>query len=80
VIKNTLIGLKEESFDRRGELKKKKKFSFTEMKNYHVMKRIFVEDVQKNHTTEVTFSELSVDSGISQNLFHEKNLKRIPRK
>ena len=50
--KDTLLGLKEESFDKRGDLKKKKSFSFTELKNYHVMERIFVEDVQKRHTTE----------------------------
>ena len=42
------------------------------------MERIFVEDIQKNHTTEVTFLDLQVDTGIDYNLFHEKNLKRIP--
>lgn len=79
IAKKTLSGLKEESFDKRGELKKKKQFSFLEMKDYHVMERVFVEDVQKNHTTEVTFLELQVDTGISPNLFQEKNLKRTPR-
>jgi outer membrane lipoprotein-sorting protein len=38
-----------------------------------------VKDVQKTHTTEVTFSDVQVDSGIDKNLFQEKNLKRLPR-
>ena len=43
------------------------------------MERIFVEDVQKKHSTEVTFAEYKVDTGISIKLFQEKNLKRLPR-
>jgi outer membrane lipoprotein-sorting protein len=42
------------------------------------MKRVFVRDVQKNHSTEVTFSDVKVDSGIKEKLFQEKNLKRLP--
>ena len=78
--KSTLNGVKEESFDKRGELKKKKEFEFQDMKGYHVMKRVFVDDVQKKHSTEVIFSDIEVDSGINEKLFQEKNLKRIPRK
>lgn len=78
--KSTLMGVKEESFDKRGELKKKKKYHFTDLKGYHVMQRVFVEDVQKQHSTEVTFTDIEVDSGIDEKLFQEKNLKRLPRK
>ena len=46
--------------------------------NYYVIKKVFVEDVQKKHTTEVTFSDVQVDTGIDENLFQEKNLKRLP--
>jgi len=77
--KSTLMGVKEESYDKRGVLKKEKEFEFQEMKGYHVMKRVYVKDVQKNHSTEVTFSSVTVDSGINEKLFQEKNLKRIPR-
>ena len=52
---------------------------FQKLKNYYVIERVFVEDVQKKHTTEVMFSDVQVDSGIDKNLFQEKNLKRIPR-
>lgn len=80
VIKESLVGLKEESFDKRGELKKKKQFQFREIAKYHVIQRVFVKDVQNNHTTEVTFADIVVDSGIDESLFQEKNLKRLPRK
>ncbi|MEC9049828.1 MAG: outer membrane lipoprotein-sorting protein [Candidatus Neomarinimicrobiota bacterium] len=77
--KSSLVGVKEESYDKRGRLKKVKEFTFQILKDYHVIKRVFVKDVQKNHTTEVTFSDVQVDSGIDKNLFQEKNLKRLPR-
>ena len=71
--------VKEESFDRRGAIKKKKEFSHIELKGYFVMNYVFVKDVQKNHTTEVSFDKLQIDTGISSNLFQEKNLKRLPK-
>ena len=77
--KASLVGVKEESYDKRGRLKKVKEFTFQILKDYHVIKRVFVKDVQKNHTTEITFSDVQVDSGINKNLFQEKNLKRLPR-
>lgn len=80
VIKENLVGLKEESYDKRGELKKRKEFQYSGLGEYHVMQRVFVEDVQKSHTTEVTFEDVVVDSGIEESLFQEKNLKRLPRK
>jgi hypothetical protein len=77
--KSSLKGVKEESYDKRGRLKKVKEFTFQILKDYHVIKRVFVKDVQKTHTTEVTFSDVQVDSGIDKNLFQEKNLKRLPQ-
>ena len=77
--KSSLVGVKEESYDKRGRLKKVKEFTFQILKDYHVIKRVFVKDVQKTHSTEVTFSDVQVDSGIDKNLFQEKNLKRLPR-
>ena len=77
--KESLMLVKEESFDRRGTIKKKKEFSHIELKGYFVMNYVFVKDVQKNHTTEVSFDKLQIDTGISSNLFQEKNLKRLPK-
>ncbi len=79
IIKDKLVGLKEETFDKRGILIKRKSFVFKKLKGYFVINEVFVENVQKKHTTKVSFSDLKVDSGINENLFHEKNLKRLPR-
>ena len=78
IAKDGYYGVKEESFDKRGELKKEKEYSYNRMKDYYIIDRVFVKDVQKNHTTEVTFSDVKVDSGIKNDLFQEKNLKRLP--
>ncbi|MBN4081384.1 outer membrane lipoprotein-sorting protein [Caldithrix abyssi] len=77
--KSRLVLVKEESFDKNGQLKKEKYFIFNQLKGYDVMAEIFVKDVQKNHTTSVKFEEIRLDTGIDQNLFQEKNLKRLPR-
>ena len=77
--KNTLNIVKELSFDKRGELKKEKYFSYVRLDNYQILKRVFVKDVIMQHTTEILFSKISVDQNIQEDLFHEKNLKRIPR-
>ena len=77
--KTTLNILKEFSYDRRGELKKEKDFGYRSIEGYQILKRVFVKDMTNHHTTEVLFSDIIVDEGIEQNLFHEKNLKRIPR-
>jgi len=78
IAKDGLYGVQEKSFDKRGELKKRKEFTFQKMKIYYVIERVFVEDVQKQHTTEVRFSDIQVDSDINEKLFQEKNLKRLP--
>ena len=77
--KNSLMAVKEKSYDKSGALKKKKEFSHQEMKGYFVMNKVYVEDVQKKRTTEVTFENVQVDIGIQATLFQEKNLKRLPR-
>lgn len=76
---STLMIIKEESYDKRGELKKTKEFYNSVLKGYSVMERVFVKDVQKNHSTEVTFEGLEVNLGIKETLFQEKNLKRLPK-
>ncbi len=80
VEKTDLIPLKEESYDVSGKLKKSKTFAYTEIKEYVVPTEIFVEDVQRKHTTKLTFESIELDTGVDSNLFHEKSLKRLPRK
>ena len=79
VEKSTLLPVKEESFDQNGNLKKTKVYSNARRGDYHIMTSIFVRDVQKDHTTSVTFDEIQLDSGLKDSFFQEKNLKRIPQ-
>ena len=79
IIKESLVPFKEESYDKHGKLKKVKSFVFKKIQNYYVIKQISVKDVQKNHTTNIQFNHIQVDTGVDEKLFHEKNLKRLPR-
>jgi len=78
--KTDLVPLKEESYDKKGALRKSKTFAYTTIKDYVVPTELYVEDVQRNHHTRLVFEDIQLDTGIKDNLFHEKNLKRMPRK
>ena len=77
--KESLAAVKEESYDKKGKLKKVKSFQNKRMGAYYILSSVFVKDVQKEHTTKVVFEDLKVDSGIEEKLFQEKNLKRLPQ-
>ena len=74
-----LIPLKEESYDKSGILFKEKYFSYTVIKDYQILTEIRVTNIQKNHTTSLTFENIKLDSGVEDNLFHERYLKRLPK-
>ncbi|MFQ6615815.1 MAG: outer membrane lipoprotein-sorting protein [Fidelibacterota bacterium] len=78
VSKKDLVPLKEESYDRADRLLKRKTITYTPKKDYLLPKEIYVENVQKDHSTRLTFSNIEVDSGVGEELFHERNLKRMP--
>ncbi len=77
--KETLNILKEYSYNKKGQLEKEKVFEYELIKKYYILKKVFVKNVIKNHTTEVLFTDIVVDDGLDGSLFHEKNLKRLPR-
>ena len=79
ITKDAYLTLKEESFDKNGELLKNKTIVYQKIKEYHIMKKLHVKNVQHNHQTVLKFDNIEVDSGIEDNLFHEKNLKRMPK-
>ena len=71
--------LQEESYDRIGKLLKFKTMKYTKQKGYDTPIEMYVENVQKKHSTSLTFDNLELDSGVHDDLFQEKNLKRLPR-
>ena len=79
ITKDTYLTLKEESFDKNGKLLKNKLIVYQKIKKYNIMKELHVKNVQRNHQTVLKFDNIEVDTGIEDNLFHEKNLKRMPK-
>jgi outer membrane lipoprotein-sorting protein len=76
---NDLLVVKEESYDNADRLLKTKTIKYRKLKGYDVPIEMYVENVQKNHSTKLTFKNLELDSNVQDALFQEKNLKRIPR-
>lgn len=70
--------IKEQYFDRAGNLLKERTVEAQEVGGYTLPVRMFVRNVQKEHTTELIFDKIEVDTGVKDNLFHERNLRRLP--
>ncbi len=79
ISKDNYLALKEESFDKSGNLLKEKAIEYQLIKDFHIMKKLFVKNVQKNHQTVLEFENIEINTGIEDKLFHEKNLKRMPK-
>lgn len=78
VTKDDFSVVKEDFYDRSGTLKKKKTVKLQSIKGYTVSLEIYVEDIQKAHSTVLRFEETELDTGVGDELFQEKNLKRLP--
>ena len=74
-----LIPIKEESFDKSGQLLKEKYFSYTMIKEYQILTKIHVTNIQKNHSTTLKFENIELDTGVADDFFHERYLKRLPK-
>ena len=73
------IPLKEESYDKSGKLLKEKYFSYTIIKEYQILTKVHVTNIQKNHSTTLNFDNIELDTGVADDLFHERYLKRLPK-
>jgi len=78
IVKDDLYIIKEESYDKRKKLKKEKSFSYIKIDNYDIMSKISVKDIQKDHKTDISFEQVKVDTDMSEKIFQEKSLKRLP--
>ncbi len=78
ISKEKLIPLKEESFNKKGVLQKKKTFSYKQILNYWIAEKIVVLNVETKYSTIVTMENIEINSNVQDNIFHEKNLKRLP--
>ena len=76
--KNHMNILKEQSFNRKNKLEKEKHFNYETRGEYQLIKKVNVKNLLKKHATEITFSETVINSGISDKLFQEMSLRRLP--
>ena len=72
-----ILPIKEESYDKSGKLFKKKQFHFSKINEYHIADTMKVINIQKKHTTILTFKDVTINTNIQDKIFQEKNLKRI---
>lgn len=77
---DTHLLLYSESYDRAGDKLKIRTMEYAELKGYLVPVKIHVENIKKKHTTQLSFNNLILDSSVDDDLFQEKNLKRMPGK
>jgi outer membrane lipoprotein-sorting protein len=78
-VNDNFLSLKEESYDKSGELLKEKYFFYSHINGYDVLSEIKVRDVQKDHSTIIKFENIELDTGVEDKLFHEMYLKRRPQ-
>ena len=80
VTKDKYLPLKEESYDNENKLLKAKIFKYIDLNSFELVSEIFVENIQKKTNTSLKLSNLRVNTNVKDNLFQEKNMKRLPRK
>lgn len=77
IIKDKWIGLKRDFYDEDGEyLKTLSIEKYDRIKGYWIILKTEMHNVQKNHTTKMIFSNLKINSGISNNMFTERMMRR----
>jgi len=79
VTKDNYLSVMEESYDENKELLKKKFIKFEKIDKYYIMNHLWVRNIQKKHETELTIDKIDLNLGYGDDLFHSKNLKRIPQ-
>ena len=75
--KTNATPIKEDSYDKSGKLLKQKQFHFSKLNEYYIVDTMKVTNIQKNHTTILTFKDIQINTNIKDQIFQEKNLKRI---
>ncbi len=78
VDKENYLSYKEESYDKDKILLKKKTIRYSMIDNYSIMDELFVENIQKNHSTLLTVSAIKINLGFTDDIFHTKTIKRMP--
>ena len=77
VTKKTILPIKEHSFDNNKAHLKNKHMTYKKIEDYYIVTKLHVENIQKDNQTTLNIDNIIVDSNIHDNVFQEKNLKRM---
>ena len=77
---DSFLPFKEDSYDSNNRLLKNKLINYTKIDDYFIATKLNVKNVQKNHETTLWITNVIVDSNVKDDIFQEKNLKRIKYK
>lgn len=75
--KDEYIALREDSYNKKGVLKKNKTVELTKVKTYWLPKKITMDDLSVTHKTELLFDKIEVDTGIDPKIFDQNNMTKI---
>lgn len=78
VSKNNYIAIKEESYDKDSKKLKYKEIDYTIIDEYYIMNYLYVKNLQKNTSTILKIEDIKINNGFPDEIFHQKNLKRVP--
>ncbi|UCH63268.1 MAG: outer membrane lipoprotein-sorting protein [Fidelibacterota bacterium] len=78
VRQSDFMPVREEYYDRVGNLLKVRTMDVGVVKEYSIPVRMLMQNVQKEHSTELIFDNMELDTGVKDDLFHERNLRRLP--
>mgnify|MGYP001575157633 CR=1 FL=1 len=79
--KTTFLPLKEEYYDKKGELYKVfTAMEIKDVKGFPTITKRSMKNLQSSHTTEVSYSKTDYNIGIDDSLFSERFLKQPPKK
>jgi outer membrane lipoprotein-sorting protein len=75
--KEDYLELKEEFYDRKGNIRKIKTIEAVKVEEYWVPHLIVMEDLKSEHRTEMSLEDIEVDTGLDEDIFNSNYLTRI---
>lgn len=75
--KNDYLAIKEEFYDKKGNLKKIKTVDIQQVGKYWVPSKMSMEDLKSKHKTELLFDQIKVDTGLKNEMFDPSYMTRI---
>jgi outer membrane lipoprotein-sorting protein len=77
VWKDDYLAVKEEFYDKKGNLKKVMNVDLQRVDKYRVPSKITMEDLKSSHKTELIFDQIKVDTGLKDEIFSTNYMTRI---